>query len=67
MSNAYIIEVRSAAAGLVVRDGGAFLFFSATGDFAGLDGRAFRNPQDAEKAAIRHVTRRSDKTSPRRA
>lgn len=65
MSNAYIIEVRSAAAGLVVRDRNGFRFFSAAPDFAGLDGRAFRNPQEAEKAAIRHLGRRGDKASRR--
>jgi hypothetical protein len=67
MSNATIIEVRSAAAGLVVRERGGVRFFSATPDFAGLDGRVFRNPQEAERAAIRHVVRRGGKTSPRRA
>ena len=61
MSKAYVIEVRSAAAGLVVRERGGFRFFSATSDFAGLDGRSFRNPQEAERAAIRHAVLRGDK------
>jgi hypothetical protein len=65
MSNAYVIEVRSAAAGLVVRERGGFRFFSATNDFAGLEGRSFRNPQEAEKAAIRHAALRGAKTGPR--
>jgi hypothetical protein len=62
MSNAYVIEVRSTAAGLVVRDRRGFRFFSATNDFSGLDGRLFRNPQQAEQAAIRHASRRDVET-----
>ena len=65
MSNATIIEVRSVAAGLVVRDRNGFRFFAATPEFSGLDGRTFRNPQEAEKAAIRHLGVRGDKPSRR--
>lgn len=63
MSNAYVIEVHSSPAGLVVRDRGRFRFFAATNDFLGLDGRSFRNPQEAERAAIRHADDRADKTA----
>ena len=52
MSDTYIIEVRSGAAGLVVRDGGKFTFFAASSEFASLDGQIFRNPREAEKAAL---------------
>lgn len=65
MSNAYVIEVHSAAAGLVVRERGGFRFFSATRDFAALEGRSFRNPHEAEKAAIRHAAQGGGKTTPR--
>jgi hypothetical protein len=64
MSDAYVIEVRSAPAGLVVRDRGRFRFFAATDAFLGLDGRTFRNPQEAERAAVRHVDARIDRSAP---
>ena len=64
MSSAFIIEVRSRAAGIVVRDGRYFRFHAATHDFDGLDGRGFRSASEAHKAASRHAadldtTRRS--------
>jgi len=55
MSDAYIIEVQSVAAGLVVRDQGLFRFFAANAAFAELDCLAFNNPADAERAALRHL------------
>jgi hypothetical protein len=55
-SSAFIIEVQSQAAGIVVRDGGVFRFHAATHAFNELDGRDFRSPGEAHKAAIRHVT-----------
>jgi hypothetical protein len=66
MSDAYIIEVRSAAAGLVVRahDRHGFRFFASLPEFAGLEGRCFRNPQEAERAAERHARGRSDRGRP---
>jgi hypothetical protein len=56
MSSAFIIEVRSRAAGIVVRDGRFFRFHAATHEFNGLDGRGFNSPGDAQKAAIRHAS-----------
>jgi len=56
MPQAYIIEVRSQTAGIVVRDGGSFYFFAATHRFNALEGQAFSSPRDAEKAALRHIT-----------
>jgi hypothetical protein len=53
MSDAFIIEVKSRAAGIVVRDGRFFRFHAATHDFNGLDGRGFRSPGEAQKAAVR--------------
>jgi len=55
MAHAFIIEVRSRAAGIVVRDGRLFRFHAASDDFNGLDGRGFRSPGEAQKAAIRHA------------
>lgn len=59
MSNAFIIEVQSRAAGIVVRDGRSFRFHAASHDFNDLDGRDFRTPGEAHKAAMRHVATRA--------
>jgi hypothetical protein len=53
MSDTYIIEVRSQAAGIVVRDLGGYRFFAATHDYNRLEGQLFRNAREAERAAIR--------------
>jgi hypothetical protein len=53
MSDAYIIEVASQAAGIVVRTEGGYRFFAATHRFDSLEGQLFRNPRQAERAAIR--------------
>jgi len=55
MSHAFIIEVNSRAAGIVVRDGRGFRFHAASDDFSGLEGQGFRSPGDAQKAALRHA------------
>ncbi len=52
-STAYIIEIHSRAAGIVVRDGRGFRFHAATDDFTALDGQDFRSAGDAHKAALR--------------
>jgi hypothetical protein len=52
MSDNYIIEVRSGAAGIVVRDGHKFRFFAASRPFHSLEGQLFENPKAAEKAAL---------------
>ena len=54
MSDAYTIEVQSMTVGLVVRERDQFRFFSANAAFAELDGLVFRNPAEAETAAVRH-------------
>ncbi len=51
MSDTYIIEVGSQAAGIVVRDAKGYRFFAATRRFNPLEGRLFRNASDAERAA----------------
>lgn len=53
MTQAFIIEVNSRAAGIVVRDGREFRFHAASGAFSGLEGRSFRSPGEAQKAALR--------------
>ena len=71
MSDNYIIEIRPKAAGItvqagiVVRDGRGFRFFAATHAFNPLEGYLFKNPREAEKAALRHMTgvRAQDRTA----
>ena len=53
MTETYIIEVSSKAAGIVVRDIEGYRFFAATHDFNSLEGRCFRSARDAELAAVR--------------
>jgi hypothetical protein len=54
MSQTYIIEVRSQAAGIVVRNPeGFFVFFAASHRFNRIDGQLFRNAREAERAASR--------------
>jgi hypothetical protein len=56
MSDTYIIEVLSKAAGIVVRDLGGYRFFAATHRYNSMEGRLFRNAREAERAAIRLAT-----------
>ena len=58
MSDTYIIEVHSAAAGLVLRDHGGFRFFSANAAFAELEGLLFDDPTDAATAESEVAKRR---------
>jgi hypothetical protein len=60
MSDSYIIEVSSEAAGIVVRDKSGFRFFAATHRFNPLDGRVFKNAREAERAATRVLAERSN-------
>ena len=52
MSDTYIIEVHSKAAGIVVRNPGGFRFFAANHRFNALEGQLFRNAREAERAAF---------------
>ena len=52
MSDTYIIEVSSQAAGIVVREKTGFRFFAASHRFNPLEGRLFRNAREAERAAL---------------
>ena len=53
MSDSYIIEISSEAAGIVVRGPGGYRFFAASHRFSRLEGRLFRNAREAERAARR--------------
>jgi hypothetical protein len=53
MSDTYIIEVASQAAGIVVRNPDGFRFFAATHRFNPMEGQLFRNAREAERAARR--------------
>ena len=53
MSENYIIEIGSQAAGIVVRDPDGYRFFAATHRFNPLEGQLFRNAREAERAARR--------------
>jgi hypothetical protein len=55
MSDTYIIEVSSQAAGIVVRAPGGYRFFAASQRFNRLEGQIFRNAREAERAARRLV------------
>jgi hypothetical protein len=55
MSDTYIIEVASQAAGIVVRSRGGYVFFAATHRFNPMEGQLFRNAREAERAARRLV------------
>jgi hypothetical protein len=55
MSDTYIIEVASHAAGIVVRSRGGYVFFAATHRFNAMEGQQFRNAREAERAAQRLV------------
>ena len=56
MSDTYIIEVSSQAAGIIVRDPDGYRFFAASHRFNRLEGQLFRNAREAERAAIRVAT-----------
>lgn len=60
MSDTYIIEVSSEAAGIVVRDKSGFQFFAATRRFNPLDGRIFKSAREAERAATRVLAGRNN-------
>ncbi|WP_322514401.1 hypothetical protein SR870_15330 [Rhodopseudomonas palustris] len=53
MSDAYVIEVSSRTAGIVVRDGRNFCFFAAHRDFDSLERQSFGSLVAAHKAAMR--------------
>lgn len=60
MSDTYIIEVSSEAAGIVVREKSGFRFFAAVHKFNPLDGQIFKSAREAERAATRVLAGRLD-------
>jgi hypothetical protein len=56
MSDSYIIEVSSQAAGIVVRETAGFRFFAASHRFNPLEGRLFRSAREAERVAREFFT-----------
>jgi hypothetical protein len=52
MSNAYVIETRDEAAGIIVREGQRFRFLSSSLRFCSLDGEYYRTPKEAERAVL---------------
>jgi hypothetical protein len=53
MSDNFIIEISSQAAGIVVRNEDGFRFFAASHRFNSMEGQVFRNVNEAERAALR--------------
>jgi hypothetical protein len=55
MTNAYVIQIAGRTAGIVARDRAdqSFHFFASCQTFVGLEGRAFAEPHQAERAARR--------------
>ena len=53
MSDTYIIEVSSQAAGIVVRDKSGFSYFAAKHKFNQIEGRIFRSAREAERIATK--------------
>jgi len=49
--DAFIIETDGVAAGIVVREGRRYRFYSADADFRSLDGQPYATPRAAQKAA----------------
>jgi hypothetical protein len=52
MSNAYVIETRDEAAGIIVRESRRFRFLSSSPRFWSLDGEYYRSPKEAERAVL---------------
>lgn len=63
MSDSYIIEVRSGAAGIIVRDRGGFRFFAASEQFQRMEGQYFRSAREAEKEALAQSKSRNQPSS----
>jgi hypothetical protein len=53
MSDNFIIEIHSQAAGIVVRNPDGYRFFAASDRFSAMEGQLFRSVNDAECAAFR--------------
>jgi hypothetical protein len=58
-TNAFTIEIRGRAAGIVVGQRRGFQFYATDWRFGSLDGRIFRSVAEAERAARRTLDRAS--------
>jgi hypothetical protein len=56
MSDTFIIEVGSQAAGIVVRNPDGYRFFASSHRFNAMEGQLFRNAREAERAARQLAT-----------
>jgi hypothetical protein len=56
MSDTFIIEVGSRAAGIVVRNPDGYRFFASAHRFNAMEGQLFRNAREAERAARQLAT-----------
>ncbi|RVU21570.1 hypothetical protein [Methylobacterium oryzihabitans] len=63
MQSARIVEIGETSAGIVVPEPGGFRFFSAHPDYHALEGRIFRSPRHATRAATELRTRRGPRRS----
>ncbi|MES2029560.1 MAG: hypothetical protein V4477_10340 [Pseudomonadota bacterium] len=63
MSDTYIIEVSSQAAGIVVRDPDGYRFFAASHRFNPMEGQLFRNAREAERAAFQFAAQGAQTTA----
>lgn len=61
MFDSYLIEVSGKPAGVLARDTHGYRFHASENAFNGLDGRIFPDPSSAERAARKHLARRSGK------
>jgi hypothetical protein len=52
MSDNFIIEICSQAAGLVVRNADGYRFFAASHRYNSMEGQLFRSANEAERAAL---------------
>jgi hypothetical protein len=64
MPKAYVIEIRDRTAGIITGDECGFRFFSSERAFDSLDGREFRSPRHAERAARALLEERQHPVNP---
>jgi hypothetical protein len=64
-ANAYVVEVDGQTVGIVARDeGGFYRFHASVNRFNTLEGRSFKSPREAERAAHQLARIRSKKARP---
>jgi hypothetical protein len=64
MPKAYVIEIHNRTAGIITGDQRGFRFFSSERAFDSLDGREFRSPRHAERAARALLDARQQPVNP---